>query len=83
VRLLGVSVSHLERRAETPQAELFTAHAREDRLQDALDQVRDRLGEASLIPAGAMAGRSRLSHVPFGAISSRTLAPKRRGAAPE
>jgi len=83
VRLLGVSVSHLERRAETPQAELFIAHAREDRLQDALDQVRDRLGEASLIPAGAMAGRSRLSHVPFGAISSRTLAPKRRGAALE
>jgi nucleotidyltransferase/DNA polymerase involved in DNA repair len=79
VRLLGVSVSHLERREDALQAELFTSHAREGRLREALDLVRDRLGEASLIPAGAMTGRSRLSHVPFGAISSRTLAPRTRG----
>ncbi|HET9327175.1 MAG TPA: DNA polymerase IV [Candidatus Eisenbacteria bacterium] len=78
VRLLGVSVSHLERRENVSQSELFTSHAREGRLQDALDQVRDRLGEASLIPAGAMTGRSRLSHVPFGAISSRAMAPRTR-----
>ena len=80
VRLLGVSVSHLERRENVSQSELFTSHAREGRLQDALDQVRDRLGEASLIPAGAMTGRSRLSHVPFGAISARSIAPKRQEA---
>jgi len=82
VRLVGVSVSHLERRSESFQSELFIHHAREGQLRDAVDQVRDRLGEASLIPAGAMAGRARRSHVPFGAISSRSLIPRsgRRGA---
>jgi hypothetical protein len=79
VRLLGVSVSHLERRDDAFQGELFTRHERDARLREVLDQVRDRLGEASLVPAGAMAGRSRLSHVPFGAISARALEPHEPG----
>jgi DNA polymerase-4 len=79
VRLLGVSVSHLERRDDACQGELFTRHERDARLREALDQVRDRLGEASLVPAGAMSGRSRLSHVPFGAISARSLEPHEPG----
>jgi DNA polymerase-4 len=79
VRLLGVSVSQLERRNESAQGELFARHERELRWRDAMDDLRDRLGEASLIPAGAMASRSRLSHVPFGAVSSRSLDPRHRG----
>ena len=75
VRLLGVSVSHLERREDALQGELFTTHARADRLREALDRVRNRLGEASLVPAGALTVRSRLSHVPFGAISPRWKPP--------
>ena len=73
VRLLGVSVSSLERREEASQVELFATHTRDGQLRDAMDQVRDRLGESSLVPAGALAGRSRMSHVPFGAVSSRSL----------
>ena len=73
VRLLGVSVSGLHRADAMKQAELFPVHERDARLQQALDRVRDRLGEASLVPAASLAGRSRLSHVPFGAISSRTI----------
>ena len=73
VRLLGVSVSGLERDAPAPQAELFTTHVREELLRAALDRVRDRLGEASLVPAGALSGRRGLAHVPFGALSSRVL----------
>jgi hypothetical protein len=73
VRLLGVTVSGLERAAPAPQAELFSTHVREELLRSALDRVRDRLGEASLVPAGALSGRRGLSHVPFGAMSSRAL----------
>jgi DNA polymerase-4 len=73
VRLLGVTVSGLERAEQAPQAELFAAHVREERLRSALDRVRDRLGEASLVPAGALSGSRRLSHVPFGALSARVL----------
>jgi DNA polymerase-4 len=72
VRLLGVTVTGLERAEHAPQSELFPPHARDERLRDTLDRVRDRLGEASLVPAGALTGRSHLSHVPFGALSART-----------
>lgn len=68
VRLLGVSVSALARREEGVQEELFAAGAREDRLREALDRVRDRLGEASVVPAGSLAYRRTLGHVPFGAV---------------
>jgi hypothetical protein len=66
VRLLGVSVSALERQGDHPQAELFEADRREDRLTKALDGLRDRLGEAALVPAGSLTHRRVLGHVPFG-----------------
>jgi DNA polymerase IV len=66
LRLLGVSVSHLERRADHPQTELFAGEQREDKLTAALDRLRDKLGEASVVPAGSLTYRRRLGHVPFG-----------------
>jgi DNA polymerase IV len=80
VRLMGVSVSGLEPVEAAPQAELFDAHQRDLRLRDAMDRVRDRLGDASLVPAGVLTSRSRLSHVPFGAVSSRSIEPRVRPA---
>ena len=74
VRLIGVSMSNLARTHREEQAELFTAHDRQGRLREALDRVRDRLGESSLVPAGTLAHRSRVGHVPFGAISNRVTA---------
>jgi DNA polymerase-4 len=67
LRLLGLSVSSLERRAAGPQTELFAADRREDRLTAALDRLRDRMGEAALVPAGSLTHRRPLGHVPFGA----------------
>jgi DNA polymerase IV len=72
LRLLGVSVSHLECRAEQPQTELFVGDQREDRLTAALDRLRDRMGEASVVPAGSLTYRRRLGHVPFGRPGPRT-----------
>ncbi len=71
LRLLGVSVSHLEKRAEQAQAELFEEDRREDRLTDALDGLRDRLGEATVVPAGSLTHRRPLGHVPFGRVAPR------------
>ena len=70
LRLLGVSVSALEH-ADASQLELFARHDRSKALQDALDQVRDKLGEASVVPAGSLAHRRALGHVPFGAVRGR------------
>jgi DNA polymerase-4 len=70
LRLVGVSVSGLARGAEGEQAELFEDERRERRLRRALDSVRDRLGEASLVPAGTLTHRHDLGHVPFGAVTS-------------
>lgn len=67
VRLIGVSASALEKRGEGAQIELFTQDERKAALQEALDQVRDKLGEASVVPAGSLAYRRALGHVPFGA----------------
>lgn len=67
LRLLGLSVSSLERRAAGPQTELFVEDRREDRLTEALDHLRDRLGEAAVVPAGSLTHRHPLGHVPFGA----------------
>jgi DNA polymerase-4 len=72
LRLIGVTVSQLERAAREPQRELFSEEARRAALGSALDRVRDKLGESSLVPAGTLAHQSRLSHVPFGALSPRT-----------
>jgi len=66
VRLLGVSVSALARHSDHPQAELFEEDRREGRLTEALDRLRDRLGEAALVPAGSLTHRRPLGHVPFG-----------------
>lgn len=71
LRLLGVSVSALEPRGDHPQAELFEEDQREDRLTKALDRLRDRLGEAALVPAGSLTHRRALGHVPFGARPAR------------
>ncbi len=68
VRLIGVSASALEKPGEGEQIELFTRDERKLALQEALDQVRDKLGEASVVPAGSLAYRRATGHVPFGAI---------------
>ena len=82
LRLLGVSVSMLRRRARDGQTELFETDRREDRLTAALDHLRDKLGEAALVPAGSLTHRRALGHVPFGALTGRVLEsgsqPKRR-----
>jgi len=72
VRLLGVSVSELARSGEAKQSELFANEDRSQRLRAALDRVRDRLGEASVVPLGTLVHRRRLSHVPFGMPQART-----------
>lgn len=69
LRLVGVTVSSLERASSGDQTELFTPDRRAERLRDAMDQVRDKLGEASLVPAGALTHRRRLGHVPFGPVT--------------
>ena len=75
VRLIGVSVSGLARLEHHDQTELFSGHEREQRLRDAMDAVRDKLGEGSLVPAGTLTHRRRMGHVPFGALSGRVIAP--------
>ncbi len=77
VRLLGVSVSELARSGEATQRELFDREDRTLRLRETLDRVRDRLGEASVVPLGTLVHRRALSHVPFGKVSSRVLKPTR------
>ena len=78
VRLLGVSVSQLSRTGDATQGEMFARDDRSGRLRAALDRVRDRLGEASVVPLGTLVHRRGRSHVPFGAVSSR--APRAGGA---
>jgi len=69
LRLLGVSVSALEATAGSEQTELFARDARARALQEALDRVRDKLGEASVVPAGSLTHRRGLGHVPFGPLA--------------
>ncbi len=71
LRLLGVSVSALEQRTEGEQTELFARDERALALRAALDKVRDKLGEASVVPAGSLTHRRALGHVPFGAVKRR------------
>jgi DNA polymerase-4 len=68
LRLLGISVSQLEHREGPAQTELFATDTRARTLQEALDRVRDRLGEASVVPAGSLTHRREPGHVPFGAV---------------
>jgi len=72
LRLIGVSVSELARTSDGSQGELFDSDTRQSNLLKAFDRVRDRLGEASLVPAGSLSYRRRLGHVPFGAVSPRS-----------
>jgi DNA polymerase-4 len=72
LRLIGVTVSGLVRRSGGSQAELFDESRKEIELRGALDRIRDRLGEASLVPLGSLAHQRTLKHVPFGAVSPRT-----------
>jgi hypothetical protein len=68
LRLVGVTVSSLDR-AAAGQTELFSPDGRATRLREALDRMRDKLGEASLVPAGSLTHRRRLGHVPFGPLA--------------
>lgn len=77
LRLLGLSVSSLERRSAEPQTELFGGDRREEILTETLDRLRDRLGEAAVVPAGSLTHRRPLGHVPFGA--QRPAAERRDG----
>jgi DNA polymerase-4 len=81
VRLLGVTAATLSRAAAGDQGELFTHDDRGARLRDALDRVRDKLGEASVVPAGSLTHRRSLGHVPFGALRPAAArgGPGRRG----
>jgi DNA polymerase-4 len=81
VRLIGLTVSALERRAAGDQEELFDHESRSKQLERALDRVRDKLGEASVVPAGSLTHRRPLGHVPFGAPSVRDRG-RGRGASP-
>jgi hypothetical protein len=68
LRLLGITVSGLVERGDGEQTELFTKDDRARTLLKALDRVRDRLGEASVVPAGSLTHRRELGHIPFGAV---------------
>ena len=77
VRLLGVSATQISKGTDALQGNLFIEDERAIRLRGALDRLRDKLGEASVVPLGSLRHRGELGHVPFGA-------PKpRQGARPE
>jgi hypothetical protein len=81
VRLIGLSLAALARRAPVEQEELFDQATRSRRLERALDRVRDKLGEASVVPAGSLTHQRRLGHVTFGPPSPRAeRGPRPRGA---
>ncbi len=67
VRLLGVSASHVAKGEDSVQGNLFAEDERALRLRGALDQLRNKLGEASVVPLGSLRHRGELGHVPFGA----------------
>ena len=71
LRLLGVSASALEKTGDGGQIELFARDERARTLRAALDKGRDKLGEASVVPAGSLTHRRALGHVPFGAVKRR------------
>ncbi|MGH7742321.1 MAG: Y-family DNA polymerase, partial [Candidatus Eiseniibacteriota bacterium] len=85
LRLLGVTVSDLEAVDGGGQTELFATDLRSQSLNEALDRVRDRLGEASIVPAGSITNRSHSNPISFGTVPSASSAadrPERRRAAP-
>ena len=70
LRLLGVTVSDLKPIDGGDQTELFQSDHRSRSLTEALDRVRDRLGEASIVPAGSIAHHGRSSHIAWGTLPS-------------
>ena len=66
VRLIGVSVLDLSRRSAGEQQLLFPSDERSRRLESAIDQVREKLGESRVVPLGSLSHRRSLGHVPFG-----------------
>jgi DNA polymerase-4 len=70
LRLLGITVADLVEAGSIQQTELFESDEKKRRLNDALDRVRDKLGEASVVPAGSLTHRQGSTHVPFGAASA-------------
>src|SRR2546422_5699160 len=81
LRLLGVCASGLAKSESAVQHSLFQRFERDACCRQAIDRIRDRLGEVSLVPAGSLTHRRDLSHVPFGTLSSRPL-PDHRHADP-
>jgi DNA polymerase IV len=76
VRLIGVSVGALAPAPDASQGELFATDDRSRRLRETLDRVRDKLGEASVVPAGSLQHRRSLGHVPFGAVRGKEKTPE-------
>ncbi len=68
VRLLGIGLSSLSRGADSVQGSLFAEDERSLKLRETLDRLRDKLGEASVVPLGSLRHRGRIGHVPFGAV---------------
>ena len=73
LRLVGVTVSDLAPAPDAQQGDLFVGPGRLERLGEALDAVRDKLGEAAVVRAATLRQQRRLKHVPFGAISGRSV----------
>lgn len=73
VRLIGVSLAALQKRDGSGQGELFETQDRRRRLMQAADALRDKMGEAKLVPLGSLTHRRESRHVPFGAMSGRLL----------
>jgi DNA polymerase-4 len=76
LRLIGVTVAMLERAPEHDQTELFAPDSRATLLREAMDKVRNRLGESSLVPAAALTHRRRMKHVPFGVVGGHGRRPR-------
>ncbi len=77
LRLLGVTVSNLSRESSSAQSELLPDLSRSSSWKAAVDRIRDRHGEASLVPAGSLVHRRISGHVPFGAITPSRTASRR------
>jgi hypothetical protein len=73
VRLIGVSLAALQKPDGAGQGELFATEDRRRRLTEVTDALRDRMGEAKLVPLGSLMHRRESRHVPFGAMSGRLL----------
>lgn len=71
LRLLGVSMSGLEPSPESEQIDLFPVNEKTEKLNRALDAVRNKLGEVAVVPAATLRQRGKATHVPFGTMSSK------------